>query len=64
MHSSGGYSPEDFLRVENGGGGGSTVVQPAAPTAPSPPPPPSPMYVPAAAANEGVWSEADFLPPG
>ncbi len=65
MHSSGGYSPEDFLRVENGGGGGSTVpVQPAAPTAPSPPPPPSPIYVPAAADSEGVWSEADFLPPG
>ncbi len=64
MHSSGGYSPEDFLRVENGGGGSTVVVPPAAPTAPSPPPPPSPAYVPAAADSEGVWSEADFLPPG
>jgi hypothetical protein len=64
MHSSGGYSPEDFLRVENGGGGSTVLVQPAAPTAPSPPPPPSPIHVPAAADSEGVWSEADFLPPG
>ena len=66
MHRLGGYSQEDFLRVESaansgGGGGGSNTT-----VATTPAPPPS-QPVPAAASlggSGGTWTEADFLPPG